>query len=108
VTTQFTNQIVSDAKNLPDLIAKAQTFDPQLAESLAGKSLAASKTVWGTALTMGVSWVATHYALGWPPESSAEVSGAIVLFATVVLRSITRGPITGIVTAAPTTQGTAP
>lgn len=92
----MTDKIVADAKSLPDLIAKAQQADPELAQQLTGKALLASKTVWGVPLTMIVSAVVTRYGLGWDASTCGIVSGALVMVATVALRWVTSSPISGI------------
>lgn len=93
------DQVIGMAKDLPDLIVKAQTFDPALAASLTGKALIASKTVWGTLAAMLVSWAVTRWGLGWDADTCAEVSGVLVMAATAGLRAITKAPVTGVVTA---------
>ncbi len=90
------DRIIADARSLPDLIAKAKQVDPQLAQQLTEKPLIASKTVWGTALTMGVSWAATRYGLGWDANTCALVSGLLVLGTSAAIRRITAGPIKGL------------
>ncbi len=94
------DQLIGMAKDVPDLIAKARTFDPDLAASLTGKALLASKTVWGTLAAMVVSWAVTRWGLGWDADTCAEVSGVLVMGATAGLRAITKAPVTGIVTPA--------
>lgn len=89
--------LVADAKSMPDLIAKAKAADPALAQQLEGKALLASKTVWGTAASMVLSWAVTKYGLGWDADMCALVSGLIVMATTAALRAITKGPITTVI-----------
>jgi len=106
------NDLIADAKSLPDLIRKAQAVDPDLASMFTGKALLASKSVWGNAIALVVSWVVTRYGLGWDANTSAMVTGAIVMVATLIFRALTGQPITGIFTAAPAStaamQGSTP
>lgn len=90
------DQAVSIARDIPSLIKQAAIVDPDLAAKWTGKSLVASKTIWGTLATMIVSWAVTKYGLNWPPEVCAEVSGVAVMVATAGLRLVTELPITGI------------
>ena len=86
--------IIADAKSLPDLIATAQTLDPALAQALTGKAIVASKSTYGPTATLAVSWLVTHYALGWSPDQCALVSGGLILIVSAGLRAVTSGPIT--------------
>lgn len=73
--------VIGDARNLPDLINKAQQLDPELAKRLTGTATAASVTAPGVFVSAVVSWVAARYALGWSPEFCSLVSGGVVLVA---------------------------
>lgn len=97
------DRVIEQARSMPDLISKAQTFDPGLAKMLKGKALIASKTVWGTAATMAISWGASRYGLGWDAETCALISFVLTSAATGLLRTITSGPVTGIIAAEPPT-----
>lgn len=90
------DRIIADAKDLPSLIAAAQQSDPALAQALTGKALVASKTLWGNIVGLLVSWAVTRYGLGWSPDTSALVTGLIVIATTAALRAISSGPITGL------------
>ena len=90
------DKIIADAQSLPDLIASAEAYDPILAKTLTGKALVASKSVWGPVVGAGVTWIVTKYGIGWDANLCAEVSGAIVLIVSAVIRSVTAGPIVGI------------
>jgi hypothetical protein len=100
------DRLVSDARSLQDLIARAELADPVFAAALKGKALIASKSVWGTLATMGLSWAAGRYGLALDADAAAMVSGALVMITTTVMRLITAGPITGIVNAKPPTLET--
>jgi len=95
-STPTRDELVKGAQNLPELISLANQYDPELAQALQGKALIASKSVWGTAGTLVVSWIVTKYGLGWSPDTSAEVTGLLVLVVTGLLRIVTSGTITGI------------
>ena len=90
------DQVIADAKSLPDLIARAQKDAPDLAAQLTAKPLAASKTMYGTAASLLVSWAITKWGLGWDANTAALASGIIVMIATGLLRAITASPIAGI------------
>jgi len=100
------DRIIGDARNAPELLAQAQKFDPAIAAALTGKALIASKTIWGTLATMGISWTVTKYGLGWSDQTDAYVSGLLVMAATAALRDITMTPITGWFTKAPVSVAT--
>lgn len=87
------DQLIKEAQSLPDLISRAQALDPDLAKSLTGKALVASKTIWGNAIALIVSWCVTRYGLGWDDNTCALVTGIIVMGATAALRYVTSGPI---------------
>lgn len=105
--TTKADQAVSLARDIPSLIKQAAIVDPDLAAKWTGKSLVASKTIWGTLATMIVSWAVTKYGLGWSPEVCAEVSGVAVMVATAFLRLVTELPITGIFRSATTNEAVA-
>lgn len=90
------DRAVALAKDIPSLIRQAAASDPDLAAKWKGKSLIASKTLWGTLITMGVSWAVTKWGLGWNSDTCAEVSGGLVMAATATLRSVSELPITGL------------
>lgn len=92
----FRNQIIKEAQSLPDLIRRAETADPELAKSLTSKALIYSKSVWGNAIALIVSWMVTKYGLGWDGDTCALVTGLIVMGVTVGLRMVTSQPIDGV------------
>jgi hypothetical protein len=104
--TTIKDQLIGGAKDLPDLIAKAKTFDPDLAASLTGKALIASKSPWGSLLGGIVTWLAAKEGLGWDETTCNLVAGAGVLVGAYLMRWITKGSITGIVSPAPITGAT--
>lgn len=91
------NQLVSDAKSVPDLIAKAKQVDPSFAEQLAGKSLLSSKSPPAIALAAVLAWVSTKYGLGWDQSTVDVLTLIIGVVAAYGMRAITRGPITTLV-----------
>lgn len=99
-TTTLTDRIIADAKSLPDLIARASVADPALAQKWTGTALIASKTVWGNAATLVISYVVTKYGLDYDDQTVALVSGVLVMISTAALRYVTERPVTGILTAA--------
>lgn len=90
------SKLVAAANSLPDLISKAETFDPDLAEQLRGKALIASKTPWGTVLGGIIAWVVAHYGLNVDPGTQTVIAGLGVLAASYIMRYITKGPVTGV------------
>lgn len=88
-----TDDIIAAAKNLPDLISKAQTFDPPLAQSLIEKSLLGSKTAWAPLITWGVSAAASRYGVGWDVATSSMVASLLSYGVLLVVRYFTRSPI---------------
>ena len=114
------DQVIADAKSLPDLIAKAQSIDPGLAAQLTAKSLVASKTPYGTIAFTAVAWLAAHYGLAcpvtvtqsvtsgtitliqgcWTPDTINMLSGLAAMagafIGSAVMRYVTKSPIGGI------------
>lgn len=90
------NAVVADAKNLPDLVKKLEVVQPDLAQSIEGKSLIASTTPWGTIAAGVVGWLVARYGLGWSPEFQALVAGFAVVAGSYGMRWISTGPIRGI------------
>lgn len=93
--TQAADDAISSAKGAPELVAKLQTADPELAQQIEGKALFASRTPAGVFLATAIAYVSTKYGLGWDPAFVAMVSGGVLLVAAYALRAITTSPITG-------------
>ena len=91
-----TDQIVGQAKDLPQLISMAGQYDPALAASLTPKALLASKSAPGTLLVGVVAWAVSKYGLGWDAQTVDLVAGLGVLAGGYAFRSITRSPIGGL------------
>lgn len=94
--TDTRDRLIADAKSLPDLVAKAQRFDPALAQQLTGKVLLASKTPWGVLVSGAVGWAVSRYGLGWDGATTDLVAGAAVVLGAYAMRKISSGPITGL------------
>lgn len=90
------NAAIREARDLPDLIDRLQVASPTLAAQFVGKSLAASRTPWGTLLLPVVAYLAARYGLGWTPDVDALVAGVAVLVGSYAMRAATRVPITGL------------
>lgn len=102
--------VIADARSLPDLIAKAEVDDPELAKQLTAKPLIASKSPAGVVVCALISWLATRYGLScsvtsdpatcWTPDTINLVGGVATLVGAAVgayiMRFITAGPIKGI------------
>lgn len=73
--------VIGDARNLPDLINKAEQFDPELAKRLTGTAMGASVTAPGVFLAWALTLISTKYGLGWSPDFCALASGTVVLVA---------------------------
>lgn len=100
LTTPTTrDRIIAAANDLPSLLAAAETQDPALATALTGKALAASKTVYGSAAVLLITWAVGKLGLGWGADTITLIAGGLVL---VGLRVITSGPITGLFRKGPT------
>ena len=102
------NAAIREARDLPDLIKRLEVASPALAAQFVGKSLAASRTPWGTLLLPVVAYVATRYGLGWTPDVDALVAGITVLIGSYAIRTATRVPITGLFRPAPVVAETVP
>lgn len=77
--TTSRDQLIADAKSLPDLIATATVADPALAKALTGQAQQASATPAGSVVAFLLTAVVTRYGLGWSPEFVGLVSGLAVL-----------------------------
>lgn len=95
-TSIFRDQIIKEAQSLPDLISRAELADPDLAKQLTSKALIYSKSIWGNAIALIVSWMVTRYGIGWGADTCALVTGLIVMGVTSVMRSVTSQPIDGV------------
>ncbi len=73
------DQIISQARSMPDLIAKASLMDPPLAAALTGQATAASATPLGALIAAGVAWLAAHYGLGWGESFDNMVAGLAIV-----------------------------
>ena len=85
------DQIVADAKNLPDLIQKASVLDPAMAQALTGQAQTASKTPLGAIIAAGIAWLAAHYGLGWGQATDDLVAGAAVLAGGYLTHPVSQG-----------------
>lgn len=94
--TAAENAAVREARDLPDLIRRLEVANPVLAAQFVGKSLAASRTPWGTLLLPVVAYLAARYGLGWPPDIDALMAGVAVLIGSYVMRFMTSTPITSL------------
>ena len=94
--TKAENAAVREAKDLPDLLRRLEAVNPALAAQLVGKSLAASRTPWGTLLLPVVAYLAARYGLGWTPDIDALVAGIAVLIGSYAMRCVTSTPITSL------------
>lgn len=93
------DNLVRDASSVPDLIAKAEAIDPNLAASLQAKALLGSKTVWAPLATWIVTSVVSYFGVGWDETTSTMIASLLAWAAVIVCRYLTRSPIGGIVTA---------
>lgn len=92
----MTDRIVADAKSLPELVAKAQVLDPDLAKALTAKALVASKSTWGPLVGAAVVQLVTRWGLGWDEGTCDLVTGGIILVVSAGLRWVTSSPIGGV------------
>lgn len=91
-----TNVAVSDAKNLPDLIAKVGSVNPDLAAAMISKPLIASKTPWGVLLVTAITYGASKYGLGWDETTCDIVGGVAVLAGSYFMRWVSSSRIAGV------------
>lgn len=73
------DEIVASAKSLPDLVAKAETYDPAMAAKLKGQAAVASATPAGSLVGAVIGFLVTKYGLGWDSETVNLVSGLTLL-----------------------------
>lgn len=64
-----------------------------------GKALVAARSTYGATVTLAVTWLTTHYGLGWDADTCAEISGGLIFLVSALLRADTHTPITGIIRA---------
>lgn len=98
---RLVDSAVAHARSLPELISYFQSVAPDLATSLNGKALIASKTPWGVLVGAGATWAVAHYGLGWDQETTTLVSGVAIVVASYIMRYISSARITGIVKPSP-------
>ena len=96
MTTETVNQVVADARSLPELVRGFERTSPDLAKSIEGKSLIASRTPWGVLLAGAIGWAAARYGLGWDSNTVDLVAGLAVLAGGYAMRYVTTGPIRGL------------
>jgi len=96
VRSRAADAAVAAAQDVPTLIANLKAVDPGMAEQLAGKSLAASKSPWGTVAVAGVAWASAKWGLGWDQGTCALVGGLGILVGSYLMRYVTTSPIASI------------
>lgn len=79
VSADLRNQIIADAQDLPDLVARAQTLDPALFSALTQGASMASATPLGAFVAADITWLVTTYGLGWSPTFVDMLSGAAIV-----------------------------
>ena len=94
------DQVIAEARSLPDLIAKAKNFDPVLADQLTTKAAIGSKSLWGGLVTFGVTWAVAKWGLGLDANTCALVSGLISYGIGFIVRRFTDPRTTGFFKAA--------
>jgi len=87
------DEIVSVAKDLPELVAQLEVYEPKIADRLMGRSLLASRTCWGAAGAMVLGQLSTRFALGWDQQTCSLFSGALVLVVLAGIQLIYHKPI---------------
>jgi hypothetical protein len=73
------DQIVASAKSLPDLVAKAEAFDPAMAAKLKGQAVVASATPAGALVGAAIGVLVSKYGLGWDADTVNLISGLTLL-----------------------------
>lgn len=73
------DRVIASAQSLPDLISKAETFDPALAAKLKGQAAIASATPAGALVGGAIGLLVTRYGLGWDAATVNAISGLLIL-----------------------------
>lgn len=87
------DEMVAAAGSFPELIEYFQRFDPALADRILGRSLLASRTVWGAFAAMAIGEVSTKFALGWDQNTCSIISGLLVLGVLAFLQHFYHRPL---------------
>jgi hypothetical protein len=95
--TPLRNNLIRQARSVPDLIQKAERVDPDFATLLAGKALVSTRSPAGVAIAAVVTWAAGKYGLGWDASTVDTVTLVVLVVAAYAMRLITYAPISGIV-----------
>ncbi len=73
------DQVISSARDMPELLANAKVFDPQLYAALTGQAAQFSATPLGALAGAAVGWLASYYGLNWDPTFCAMAGGLLLL-----------------------------
>lgn len=90
------DQAVSAANGLPDLVSKLGAVDPALATQLTGKAAIYSKTPWGVAAVMILSWLVSHYGLSLGSDSITLIVGLAGFAGSMIMRWFANAPLTSV------------
>ncbi len=90
---------ISRSRSKPELVGHLEKHPEvaDIAESLEGKALLASRSPWGTLFAGIVGLIIARYGLHLDDASVSLISGFCVLIGSYIMRTLTRAPITGIV-----------
>lgn len=80
------DKIIADAKDVPSLLAAAQTDDPALFNTLTGTRV---KNVWIAPVASVVAAAAAHFGLGWDAGTCSEVAGMALFVVTGLVHWLT-------------------
>lgn len=78
-TAPTRDQLIKDAKNVPQLLADAKAMDPEMYAALTGSHV---PTAWVAPVAGAVAWVAAKYGLGWDQDTSDAIAGFIIVACT--------------------------
>jgi hypothetical protein len=114
-TTLDTTKPAIIAASTPRDVIVAMKNDPAIRSSvlnafvtLAGTSFVGSRTVWVAVLTPIISALVAHFGFNLDEATSAEVAAGLTSLAGVVMRLVTKTPITSALPVAAPTVGPTP
>ncbi len=90
------NTVLASSRTWPEKLAELRKISPAMAEQFDGKLLIYAKSPPAVLLAYVLSWVVARYGIGWSPEFTTWVAGAVITVVAYGMRYITRAPIAGV------------
>lgn len=106
--TGVVNDAVATANDLPALVAKLNAVDPTLATQITGKAAIYSKTPWGVAACMVLSWLVSHYGFALDADTIALIVGLAGFGGSMIMRWFANAPLTSVLPPTPVPTSTLP